>query len=68
MRLYKYGMKQRGFSIGAQPAGVKYYQDTTKEESGYWSFIYYDRELTQEELRKYDLEFVAQVYMCKMED
>lgn len=51
-----YGMKLRGFSIGAQPSGVIEWEDTEKEKTGYWSIITYDRELTEEETKKYDLE------------
>lgn len=57
--MYKYGMKLRGFSIGCQPSGVKYYEDTSKLETGYWSYIYYDRELTAEEIKKYELVFIS---------
>ena len=56
--MYKYGMKLRGFSIGCQPSGVKHYEDVSKLETGYWSYIYYDRKLTNEEMNKYDLEYL----------
>lgn len=59
MMLYKYGMKARGFSIGCQPGGVKYYEDADKLETGYWNYIYYDRELTEEEMKKYELKFIC---------
>lgn len=53
--MYKYGMRLRGFSIGCQPKGVIKHEDTNKAETGYWSIIYYDRELTDEEINKFDL-------------
>lgn len=61
MKLYKYGMKARGFSIGCQPGGVKNYEDVSKLETGYWSYIYYDRKLTDEELQKYELKFIEEI-------
>lgn len=59
--MYKYGMKLRGFSIGCQPGGVKYYEDVDKLETGYWSYIYYDRQLTETEIYKYDLVFLGKI-------
>ena len=48
--LYKYGLKHRGVSIGTQPTGFIKYEDVNKYETGFYSFIYYDRELTADEL------------------
>ena len=51
--LYKYGMKYRGFSIGAQPAGVVERED---DHTGkYYDIISYNRALSAEELRNYEL-------------
>ena len=55
IKMYKYGMKLRGFSIGTQPAGVKEWEDTDKSKTGFYSIIKYDRELTAEEVSEYDL-------------
>lgn len=57
--MFKYGMKLRGFSIGCQPSGVIEWMDVDKKETGYYSIIIYDRELTDEEIRKYDLERIC---------
>lgn len=56
--IYKYGMKERGFSIGCQPTGVKHFENADKLTTGYWSYIYYDRELTDEEIDKYELQLL----------
>ena len=44
---YKYGMKLRGFSPMCQPMKRRW-----------WDVLVYDRKLTEEELRDYDLEEV----------
>lgn len=51
--MYKYGMRLRGYSIGAQPAGVVSRED---DPTGlYYDIITYNRELTPEELDMYSL-------------
>jgi hypothetical protein len=53
---YYYGMKYRGCSIGTQPSmGMMGYQDVDKETSGYYSIVYYDRPLSDDEIRDYEL-------------
>lgn len=57
--MYKYGMKMRGFSIGCQPMrGLKDWQDT---EGRYYSVLWYDRELTEQEVKDYELEKIEEV-------
>lgn len=56
--MYKYGMRLRPYGIGCQPKGTKEWQDVDKLATGYWSYIYYDRELTAEEIYRYDLDFL----------
>lgn len=58
MEIFKYGMRLRGIGIGCQPGGIKYWEDTDKTETGYWSYVYYDRQLTKEEVKKYELDFI----------
>ena len=53
---YKYGMLLRPFSIGAQPKGVVSVEDANKYVSGYWDFITYNRKLSAEELKQFELE------------
>jgi len=54
---YKYGMKLRGFSPMCQPMnGLIRREDSWKRR--WWDVLVYDRKLTEEELRDYDLEEV----------
>lgn len=53
---HTYGMKMRPFGIGCQPmSGLTGTMIADKRKTGYWSVIYYDRELTEEEIEKYEL-------------
>lgn len=54
---YAYGMRLRGFSIGCQPMNgfICVHDDPNRQ---YHSIVVYDRELTQEELRQYELDKV----------
>ena len=56
MQVYRYGMRLRGFSPGAQPKGVIDVQDDPSER--YWCIIVYDRPLTEQEIRDYELEVI----------
>ena len=58
--LYKYGMRLREFGIGCQPAGSVKHQYTDKSKCGFWSFIWYNKPLTDKEINSYDLEFIAE--------
>lgn len=52
---YKYGMRLRGFSIGCQPMdGLIERQDDTTGR--YHDLLIYNRELTEKELRDYELD------------
>ena len=61
MKVYKYGMRMRGFSIGCQPGGVILHEDTNKTETGYWSYIYYNKPLTNEQIERYELDLIAEL-------
>ena len=52
---YRYGMRLRGFSPACQPMNglVRREDDPTGK---YWDILIYDRELTPEEVRSYDLD------------
>ena len=55
-----YGMRLRGFSIGCQPMrGLKERQDDATGK--YWDLLVYDRELSEQEIRDYELDFVRVV-------
>ena len=56
--MYKYGMKLRPAGIGCQPNGFIDIEDVNKEETGYWSIVEYNRELTKEELKHYSMELI----------
>jgi hypothetical protein len=51
---YRYGMRLRGFSPACQPKGVIRREDDPRGK--YYDIIVYDRELTQKELRDYELD------------
>lgn len=52
--MYRYGMKYRPVSPGAQPKGMVDWTEDTK----YYAIISYERKLTQKELDDYELEEV----------
>ena len=55
--VYKYGMRLRGYSIGAQPAkGLIDHDDDPMQE--YWSLLWYDRPLTDQEMKHYDIDYI----------
>lgn len=55
---YKYGMRLRGFSIGCQPMnGLLMAKDGDRE---YYSYLYYERKLTDKELEDYELDFIGE--------
>ena len=55
MATYTYGMRLRGFSLGCQPMnGLIGHKD---DPSGkYWDLLVYSRELTDEEVKSYELD------------
>ena len=56
--MFKYGMRIRGFSIGAQPSGVVRREDDPTGK--FWDIISYNRELTADEIRHYSLTPIAE--------
>ena len=56
---YKYGMKERGFSLGCQPMrGLKDWKDT---DGKYYSILWYDRELSEQEVKNYELDELERI-------
>jgi len=52
---YQYGMRLRGFSIGCQP--MKGLVSAEDDETGrYHSILTYNRELSEDEVRDYELD------------
>lgn len=61
-KYHSYKMVYRPFSIGCQPkAGfVRYDEEYRPSVSGYYGIVTYDRELTAEEIRRFELVEVEQ--------
>lgn len=54
---YKYGMRMRGFSPGCRP---RHPVDREDDPSGkYYDIVIYDRRLSEEELKDYELDFLG---------
>lgn len=57
--MYVYGMKERGCSLGTQPKdGLDSF--TESADPKYYDILYYTRELTKEEIRDYELDYLGQ--------
>ena len=58
--MFLYGMRLRGFSPGCQPKGglVERQDDVTGR---YHDILVYNRELTTEELKNYELDFIGRL-------
>ena len=54
---YFYGMRLRGFSIGAQPTNGLIRRDDSITGK-YHDILVYDRELTEKELADYELDYL----------
>ena len=53
--IYRYGMRLRGFSLGCQP--MKGLIERQDDPTGrYHDILIYDRELTEQEVRNYELD------------
>ena len=59
MSEYRYGMRLRGFSIGAQPKrGLIRREDSADKR--WYDVIVYDRPLTEQELTDYELDMIQE--------
>lgn len=56
--MYEYGMRLRPFSIGCQPMEglIDVKPETTTGRKHYWNVLVYKRELTETELKDYELD------------
>lgn len=54
-RLFAYGLSNRGCSIGTQPNGFDHFEDTDKATTGFYSIVYYENELTADDIKDYEL-------------
>ena len=58
--MYWYGMRLRGFSIGCQPMeGLVDWVEA--QNPNYYDYLFYDRKLTDDEVKQYDLEFFGNI-------
>lgn len=58
-KVYKYGMRLRGFSPGAQPK-TGFIEREDDPLGDYWDILIYDRMLTVEDERQYDLDYLGE--------
>ena len=56
---FKYGMRLRGASPGAQPKAGLY--EILDGDRKYWDYLVYDRKLTEKELEEYALDYIEEV-------
>lgn len=59
MNLYKYGMRLRGFAPMCQPMNGLVMVSGNGDKK-YYSYLYYNRKLTDKELRDYELDFIGE--------
>lgn len=58
MKLYKYGMRLRGFSIGCQPMKNLYEWEDNIDK--YHSVLWYTEKLADVDLENYELDFLGE--------
>lgn len=58
---FLYGMRLRGFSIGCQPMNGLIRREERPDigTNLYYDIIAYDRELTEEECKEYELDYIG---------
>lgn len=60
MEIYKYGMRLRGFSPGCQPMnGI--IKSETDPLGKYWNILFYSRQLTDDEIKHYSMDYLGEV-------
>lgn len=59
--VYVYGMRLREYGIGCQPMKGLVYYEYTCEGNEYYSYLFYDRKLADEEMKQYDLDFLTEI-------
>ena len=58
-------MRLRGCSIGTQPNGFEIIENTIEDK--YYDLLAYDKVLTDEELKEYELDYVGVMWYGEME-
>lgn len=63
MKLYKYGMRLRGFSIGCQPMKNFWERqdDNGNYDRHYHDILLYTEKLADEDLRNYELDYLGEI-------
>ena len=63
MKLYKYGMRLRGFSIGCQPMKNFYERQDDDESHGrhYHDILVYTEKLGEQDLASYELDYLGEI-------
>lgn len=56
--MYKYGMRLRGFAPMCQPK-EGFYERQDDMSGKYYDILIYDRELTDKELKDYELDYIG---------
>lgn len=69
MIIYIYGMRLRPYSPGCQPKSglLGLSRKKIKSNKDYYNILIYDRELTEDELKNYELDFINSKRILKEE-
>lgn len=59
--MFLYGMRERGVSPGAQPKGMVAFYPPSLKYRQYWNVIAYENQLTEKDIRDYELDFIGEV-------
>lgn len=57
---YKYGMRLRPIGLGCQPSRWCKFDDADKNKTGYYTYVWYKFKLTEEELEKYEMDYLGE--------
>lgn len=58
--MFLYGMRLRGFSPGTFP-GEGFIEREDDEARNYWDLLLYDRQLTEKEVKDYELDYLGEI-------
>ena len=56
--MYKYGMIEREFGVGCQPKGFVKFEYLDKNKTGYYSYVWYDKKLTEQQVLDFSLKLI----------
>lgn len=63
--MYRYGMRNRGFSPACQPK-EGFYKREDDPDGKYFDIIIYTRKLTEAELKDYELDYLGGRVSCEL--